>query len=1287
MILDKISDSNNSKFIAEKYVSIIDSGVPSSEILVLAFNALSKKNIIKNILNLTKNNILDDIKIYTYNGLIYNTVLDNWSYIENHIKDDNGVILPNLCGLELSQFILKRIIKDIEVKGYNSKKSLLHQIFRRYSLIVNNDLSEQEINKKSLILGESFSEDASKIIQRYKTETLSLRSLDYLRQAQIFSHIYKKTDYFKNIRYLITEDTDECSPLMLEFIKNISSQLKDYLVITDSRGCSRCGYLCADMNSSNKLKKIFKEEFKVDSNEKENVTKLVENIDSGSHNIIQNLTTHSLSKRLDMIDSAMVEINSLINSGVKPSEISVVTPVQDKMLQFSIREQLRKGNAKFISGNEKLNASPPVKAVITVLKLASGMPVDEYELRVILSKYQGIPVKNCKNIFETYNKTNSLNPIESGLYAGKYNNFCALIDKLKKSTAPLSEKAYWAYTNMLNDSDTNSPAKFNFFLKELQDFEKGFENSGCIITAEEIITQIENSIISENPYSSIESGYDDLIIATPQKIIDNKIKTKYQLWLDISSIEWIKTDIGPLYNSWVFQKDWNKNEYTIEDNIELSRKKTAGILRKLFNNTENVIGYSSLFDTQGVENFGGIEQYLIPAKKEEAKQGVKKSFKIIPRSDQKAVLEYTNGKMAISAVPGAGKTTILLALILKLLEKGINPENIYVLTYMESAARNFKDRIKNINPDNSKIPNISTIHGLALRIIKENSNYERIGLNPDFDICDDTQRTRIIKTLSKNLSSQELEDFDRAVSVLKLSGAKLDFIEDTEIVNLMNKTKGTYEEMKLSRFLKFFLNYQKLLMSKNLIDYDDILTSAVKLLEENEDVRAYYQELCNYIIEDEAQDSSAIQQKLINLLSAKYGNVIRCGDINQAITTTFTNADTDGFKNFIKESICVNMNCSQRCSEGVWKLANSLVKYGSKKITNAFYEIYMQPAGDKNPKEEHPVYSKIYEEPAEEKIETVRTIKSLLSRNPDCSIGILLRNNYQVNNWVSYLNNLGLSTITRNECLAGKTIFRVIFSILKLIGNPFDNAICAEAYRALAECGIFKRHLDKIIEQYETDFISLDNDSILDADLSGFHWDMNYWLSFPELSVDELVLKIGFNYFSEDIEKSNIYLISTLCARLDNGIFQNTIQRLEELSVRPALSGFKFFSEEDESEKNTGGKIQVMTMHKSKGDEFDYVFIPELSEKNLTLDMDKIKLKKSSGFMENVRALNKTYTPKKENELKEFIISENYRLLYVAITRARKRLYLSTVKNETKYGKKTETEPNIIFKSLLSSDD
>ena len=1279
MIINKISDKNNAEQIAEKYVEWLDLGAKPSEILTLTFNSNSKKNILKNILNLTKKNVLADLKIYTFRGLIYNTILDNWGDLENKITQKTKVINPNLSGLEVSQYLLKQIIKDEEVKGYNSKKSLLHQIFRRYSLIVNNNLSPDEIEKKSQILNEAFCDDASRIIQKFKSKTINLRAFDYMRQAQIFSHIFNNSDYFKNIKYLAVEDADELTPLAYDFINSIAPQLEEKLILVDKDGGSRCGYLCAEPLAVDKLEQIFDEKISENTIENKNISVLKENIINAAKNTLENLSVYSLSKRADMIEKTIEIVNELIINGVKPCEISIITPVQDKILKHSFQMDLKQGNPLFISGNEKLSDNSLVKATITVLKLAENKKVDEYEIRIILSKYLGIPIKFCKKIFEIYEYENVLAPVDLGTYTDNYNGFINLLDELKKKNLPLSEKAYYIYSKFINKVNKYNLAKFNFFLKELQDFEKVFQYDKTANFEEDIINQIENSIISENPYTTLDIETNDLIISTPQMIIDNKIKTKYQFWLDISSQEWIVSDIGPLYNSWVFQKSWDKDEYTIEDNIRLSKEKIFRTLRKLILNTDNIIAFSSLFDAQGVENFGGIEQYLISQNYEDSEE--KDVFKITPRDDQKPILKYKDGRMAISAVPGAGKTTILLALIIKLMEDGINPENIYVLTYMESAARNFKDRIKNVNPDSAKMPNISTIHGLALRILKENSNYERLGLNSDFEICDDTQRGNIIRSIP-NVTNSDLEDFDRAISVFKLGGGTSDNVDLFKIKKMLNLTKGSASDMKLSKFLKFFYNYQEKLKFNNLIDYDDILLSAVKLLEENDDILKYYQEICEYIIEDEAQDSSSVQQKLINLLSAKHNNLIRCGDINQAITTTFTNADVEGFKEFIENSNRVDMNCSQRCTKDVWELANKLVKYGNSKLKTPFYEIYMNPVEGKNPEENNAIHSNIYDNLADEKVNTMRTIKALFDKNPNCTIGVLLRNNYQVNKWAEYLNSLGFTAITRNECLGQKKIFKVIFSVLKFISNPYNNSITADAYSALAQIGILKPHLDKIIENYQEDFISQDNDEIADPNLARFHWDMNYWLSFPELSIDELALMIGLHYFSENLDKSNIYLISTLCSRLNSGSFNQTIQRLEELSNRPNLSGFKFFSE-DEEENMTCGKIQIMTLHKSKGDEFDYVFLPELSEKNLTLDINQLKLKKSSDFMENVRELNKNYKRKTDNEMKLFLVSENYRLLYVAITRAKKRLYISSHATELYYGKEREVIPSIIFDELL----
>jgi len=943
------------------------------------------------------------------------------------------------------------------------------------------------------------------------------------------------------------------------------------------------------------------------------------------------------------------------------------------MLKFSLHENL-KCSFLYLSGSEKLIQNRLVKAILTILKIHQGIRVSSFDLRVVLSEFLGIPIKYCKDILDNFDKSNELTDFEFSLeeYTEKYKKFKSVLHDIKSQK--LSEIVYDIYNELaefyyINPMELN---KFNFFIKQLQDFENIYKENFAQ-RQEEILNQIENSIISENPYSILEISPSDLIVSTPQKIIDNQIKTKYQIWLDTSNSEWIKSDTGPLYNAWVFQKGWSKDEFTIEDNITLSKEKTARILRKLILcASEHVYTYSSLFDGNGIENFGGIEDY-IKIEEKSIKSENKKPFHIIPREDQKPVLEYTNNKMAISAVPGAGKTTILLALIIKLLEKGINPENIFVMTYMESAARNFRDRIKTIRPNSTQLPNISTIHGLALRILKENGNFERLNLPSDFDICDDTQRTRIIRSISEKLKlkKKETEEFDRGISVFKIGGGI--FSENTD--------------KKLKNFQIFFNEYQKILKESNLIDYDDILISSVKLLEENSDIRKYYQEICQYIIEDEAQDSSSIQQRLINILGDKYKNIIRCGDINQAITTTFSNADVEGFRKFIDENYNVSMDHSQRCTKEVWELANNLVNWAENKTEtqHAFYKIFMKPVENKNPISENSIIPKLFENPLEEKNYIINEIKQILRKNEKATISILLRNNFQVAQWLRDINDSGLKSITRSESLEQKTIFRAIFAVLKMILNPFDNNIIAENYEILAEMGFYKQRIGTEIAKFDKPFVQINCDNIENVYLCQFYWDLTYWISFPHLTPEELAIKIGLHYFKSEIEKSNVYLISTLIKRL-NINYKNMPELLEhlgELAKKPSLSGFKFFSEEDENNKEFfEGKVQVMTLHKSKGDEFDYVFIPEFTEKNLTLDFEEIKLK-SSDFTENLKRLNPEYKPKTEYEMKQELICENLRLLYVAITRAKKYLYFTASTKNKSYEKIVEQKPNIIFSELL----
>ncbi len=1276
--------SDKTQKLIHKYIELLNSGVKSSEILVLVQNSALKNKFIDETLAGFSGNVSEKLQVHSFFSLVYNTINDNWAFIENGNPFDNPTILPNLAGLEVSQFILKDIIKSVQFKGYNSKKSLLHQLFRRYSLIVQNHLNDDEVQLRSNILKESFADDAKSALKKFLAKTLFLRDFDYLRQTLVFNYVYQNTDYFKNIKYLIVDDGDEITPVCFDFIKYLAPQLKDVFVAFDRKGASRAGYLSANKLAVWEYEKIFNEtavKLEAKTQTLEDAENIYQNIIEDKKTPLKNFILQSPSKRASMLELAINKINELVEKGIAPCDIAIITPVIDEMLKFTLKESLRKSiNPVFLSGSEKLIQNRLVLSVLTILKLNTDLKnkLSEFDLRPVLADFLGIPVKYCRKILENFeeNKTFITQEFPLDEYTQKYEKFLSLLDKLALSTDKLSEQVCDIY-NELAEFRAISPkeiTKFNFFIKQLQDFENIF---GADFDARktEIILQIEHSIISENPYSAFEISDNDLVIGTPQKIIDNQVKTKYQFWLDVSSDEWIKSDTGPLYNAWVFQQGWSKDEYTIDDNIELGKEKTARILRKLtLCAQEQIYALSSLFDGNGNENFGGIEDYIIVSETSEKTEPVK-AMKIIPRDDQKPVLDYESGKMAISAVPGAGKTTILLALILKLMDKKVNPENIFVMTYMESAARNFRERIKNIRQNSTQLPNISTIHGLALRILKENGNFERLGLNSDFEICDDTQRTRIVRDIANSLKLKktETDEFDRAVSVFKMSGGIFPEV---------------FTDAKVKKFSTFFDNYQNTLKELNLIDYDDMLISSVRLLEENPDILAYYQNICHYIIEDEAQDSSSIQQRLINLLSSKYGNLIRCGDINQAITTTFSNADVEGFRKFITESDNVSMDCSQRCTHDVWELANSLVVWADMQpeCKNAFYKIFMHPVEGRNPVSENAIRSEIFETGLEERNYVLKEIKSAFKKNPKATVGILLRNNFQVAQWMSFINDSGLKSITRSECLEQKAIFRTIYSVLNMILHPFDNNVIADSYDILAELGFYKQRLGVEIRKCETPFINTDCDEIPQMSLAQFYWDLNYWLSFPHLTADELAIKIGLHYYSSEIEKSNVYLISTLIKRISANTknFATIMERLTELSKRPRLSGFNFFSEEDESDKEfLAGKVQIMTLHKSKGDEFDYVFLPEMAEKNLTLDISQIKMK-SSDFMENLRRLNPNYKPKSEDDLKRELLAENLRLLYVAITRAKKYLYFTVSKKVKSFGRETTQEPCLIFSQIIN---
>ncbi len=1239
MLMHGDAASNKTSILVDEYIKLVNQKISTDEILVLCQSPYKRNNFIKSAKNLIDIPCVSKLNIYTFFGLCYNSIQENWPLIENIIKSPDAKIEPYLCGLEVSQQIFKNCIERFEFKGYNSKMNLLHQLFKRYTLICQNALDEAQIQKRVEILHESFAPDASSAINSYRAQTLDLRAFDYLRQLEAFTYIYKNIE--NPFKYVFVDDADEITPCVYEYLKHIKPSVKEFFIAYDPLGSSREGYLCA---AKTDFEKFLGQKAQKVGAPRQNADLIFNSIKSETPFYIENINFETFTRRDEMVLGLVKKINTLLQSGVAPNEIAIITPNIDIGLKYFLKGI--KANICALSGSEKLSKDSYILSMLILLKIINNInfTISPMALRCALIEILHMKFQNAVEISDSYATSHKFIECDDITYQKFLDIFH------NKKDLKLSQQLYLLCTDFcgLKPENAKIVGRLNQLLKQITDFEDIFDAQ---YAKSHLLEALEYTIISENPLYSGDIDENAVILGTAQKIIDSGIKTKYQFWLDVSSQNWIKQDIGPLYNAWVFQKNWEKEEFTLSDNIELSLDKTARILRKLYlQNSAEIYAYQSVYDFSYSENLSGINRFF---EIKETLQG-KKAYKIEPREDQKPVLKYEKGKMAVSAVAGSGKTTIMLALIMKLLKRPeIKPENIFVLTYMESAARNFKERIKEAYPNMSELPHISTIHGLALRILRENNNYALLNLDENFEIADETRSSAIIADVvfGAGLEGDKVELYIKAIGAFKNSGQKAE---------------------KSPLFQKIFEKYENYLKENSLIDYDDLLILALKLLRENKNVQEYYQNLAHFVIEDEAQDSSSLQQELIEILGGKHNNIIRCGDVNQAITSTFSNSDVEGFKRFIKDNNPVKMNCSQRCSKGVYSLANKLIDYSISKNADAFLDVKMHPVGDKNPVDKKELATEIFDTQGSEKEFVLKEIQNIFENDKNANIGILLRSNWSVSEWACFIEGYNIKVRAKTGALLNEPVFSTVFAILKFIETP-DNKNVLNCAKVLYELGLYNDYfeLEKYIKNLNEPFMASARDDF------PLWFDLDYFIKNSSKTIFELSLITGSNYFKKNPQKANVTIIASFIDKIfkQEKTYENTLKKLEEIAKKPNYKGVNLFEEESDEQK---GVVEIMTMHKSKGDEFDYVFVPELTLNNLPLDFEKVKLKENTIFVENLKK-----APKTRDELKKQTADENYRLLYVAITRSKKRLYLTSALKYKEFGKMRDREPNPVFKELL----
>ena len=715
------------------------------------------------------------------------------------------------------------------------------------------------------------------------------------------------------------------------------------------------------------------------------------------------------------------------------------------------------------------------------------------------------------------------------------------------------------------------------------------------------------------------------------------------------------------------------------------------------------------------------------------------------RQDQIQIMEYKGGTMAVPAVPGAGKTFIVTNLVAKLLRDGKHEKSkILILTYMNSAVNNFKGRIKKILIENEiKEENsyeVMTIHSLAVKIIKEKP--EVVMLDEEFSIADDYQKNIILNECIQNYRRnggekifqwflKEQKDTKWREKMLDawengfydLVGNSISELKYKEISpkNLEEKIDSSYKGI-LRIILQIYIEYEKKLKYHGLLDYDDILILAYKALILDDDLRSKFQKRYKFIFEDECQDSNEIQGKIIKLICGENNNLVRVGDINQSITGTFSSSDPKYFKDFIKDADnCYRMDMSNRSSKDILELTNKFVKYitnelNQKECRDALenMEIKTVPCGmgyKENPKPDiYSINTKRYKTWNEEIEKTVAYAKAIKNKYPNKSIGILVPLNTQITEVSKELieQNLEFEELGPNS-LNKRKILNNIAYIIDFILNCDDIEkliITLDNVFIKYDNEIKKIDLMNLLKKYNTEDILYNFDNIEDFKLnddsklySSFSYgikSLREILEYPLSRLDLLILFIGERLNLEIADKALVEYIAFytkyICLENININLRDIYEILNNIKNKVFNHIIEVVYEMNGYEPKPGS-ITICNYHKSKGMEWDCVFLLGLVEYNFPDNInqkfqcdkwylkDKYKNPVAVVKSEIDKILGNELETDYFNNTKLELINEKIRLLYVGITRAKEMLILScsVYKDENDIGKRNKEQKSCLY--------
>lgn len=584
-------------------------------------------------------------------------------------------------------------------------------------------------------------------------------------------------------------------------------------------------------------------------------------------------------------------------------------------------------------------------------------------------------------------------------------------------------------------------------------------------------------------------------------------------------------------------------------------------------------------------------------------------------SQQKEATLHLQGPLLILAGAGAGKTKTIVHRIENIIKSGVAPHNILAITFTNKAAKEMRERVISVLTDKREVPFVSTFHSLGVTILKE--QHKILGIPRHFGIYDKSDAKRAIKdaVVACDIDPKE---FDPGKFQNIISREKGNFVTCEQYVE---KATEYFEEMTA----KVWVKYEETLKRERAFDFDDLLLKTALLLQKNIEVRTLYQNRWKFIHIDEYQDTNKVQYMIAILLAEKERNLCVVGDIDQNIYS-WRGADIQNILNFEKdypEAKVILLEENYRSTQRILDVANEVIKKNKQRRDKNLFT--------KNEEGEKVTLFESYNE-GEEARTVIDEAYAVIEKgvSPD-QIAVLYRANFQSRILEEYCLRKGVPYQVLGTKFFERKEIKDVISYIKAALNPENVSDMVRIINTPVR-GIGKVTIAKVVAGEENTLPKLTQIKVQEF--------KNLLVKIREFALQQKPSDtIKFILFETRLEKmlrdgtaedqerlENIRELVTVATKYDN---MPPEEAIEKFLTEAALA-----SDQDELEVPQTG-IKLMTIHASKGLEFDYVFIVGLEQ----------------GLF-----------PHEEDG------EEERRLFYVALTRARKKIYLSWAQIRTIFG-------------------